>query len=203
VRRNRIRTWSVLLTLALGAGGPALMAGPATAGGGCHVPLTDRSGAKVTAAELCFTPTVIRVAVGGIVTWTNDDSFDHTVTGVGGAWGSYDVLGPHQSVSHHFDSSGTYPYYCAIHPGMVGAVVVGDGEPGTSAAAAGAAAPPPSAVPSPVAAAASAERSAAPSDVWANVALGVAAVALLAMVAVLAVRRRGASGQAQPGHTTS
>jgi hypothetical protein len=30
------------------------------------------------------------------------------------------------SVSYSFDEAGVYPYVCTWHPGMVGAVVVGD-----------------------------------------------------------------------------
>ena len=41
--------------------------------------------------------------------------------------GTYDELMPGKSVTHKFASSGVYPYFCVIHPGMVGAVVVGDG----------------------------------------------------------------------------
>jgi plastocyanin len=202
MRRARVRTWSILLTLAVGAGWSALSAVPAAAGGGCHVPLTDRTGAAVNAADLCFTPTVIRVPAGATVTWTNDDSFDHTVTGVGGAWGSYDVLRPHRTVAHAFDTPGVFPYYCAIHPGMVGAVVVGNGLPGATAASAGAAAPPPTAEPSPAAAAAPAGGSTAPSNAWRSVALvALVALALLAAVAVLAVRRRPGTGEPQPRHT--
>jgi len=137
---------------------------------------------------------VIRVPVGGTVTWTNDDSTEHTVTGVGGAWGSYDVLGPGATVAHDFPVSGVYPYYCAIHPGMAGAVVVGDGRPGTTAA--GAVAPPPSAEPSAaVAAAAPAGQSASTSDAWRSVVL--VALAILVVGTVVALRRRAATGRAE------
>jgi len=30
-------------------------------------------------------------------------------------------------VSYRFDTDGVYPYACWLHPGMVGAIVVGDG----------------------------------------------------------------------------
>jgi hypothetical protein len=32
-----------------------------------------------------------------------------------------------ETVSYRFDQDGVYPYSCLIHPGMVGAIVVGDG----------------------------------------------------------------------------
>jgi plastocyanin len=103
-------------------------AGPAVAGGGCHATtLTDQTGTKVGVRELCFAPTVIRIAPGASVTWTNDDPTAHTVTGVAGTWGTYDSLDPGASVTYRFERSGVFPYFCVIHPGMVGAVVVGSG----------------------------------------------------------------------------
>jgi len=38
-----------------------------------------------------------------------------------------------QSVT--FDDAGTYPYMCPLHPGMIGAIVVGSGEGGAAPAA--------------------------------------------------------------------
>jgi plastocyanin len=39
----------------------------------------------------CFEATVLRVQPGSEVSWTNRDAVEHTVTGVGGTWGSLDV----------------------------------------------------------------------------------------------------------------
>ncbi len=57
----------------------------------------------------------------------NRDAYPHTVTGANLAWGDYSELATGQSVSHLFRTPGTFPYYCLLHPGMIGAVVVGDG----------------------------------------------------------------------------
>src|SRR5207245_11238625 len=76
----------------------------------------------------CMWRTVIRVGVGESVTWTNrDDVAMHTVTGAGGSWGTWDPFSQGQSVTYRFDTAGVFPYFCALHPGMVGAVVVGNG----------------------------------------------------------------------------
>ena len=105
-----------------------LPAVPARAGGGCHDPQTlDVAGAHVDLEELCFVQTVLRVKSGQPVTWTNHDSTGHTVTGVGGSWGSYDTILSGKAVTYSFSKAGIFPYFCLIHPGMVGAVVVGDG----------------------------------------------------------------------------
>ena len=114
---------SVLFLIALSLGAPAAMAG-----GGCHGgEFNDARGVKVDLVSACFSPTVIRIQPGQRVTWTNQDSMVHTVTGAAYRWGSTNELGTHQSISFRFAASGVFPYFCVIHPGMVGAVVVGDG----------------------------------------------------------------------------
>jgi len=77
--------------------------------------------------EICFDPMVIRVDPGQRVTWTNRESIAHTVTGPAGLWGSVGQLADGESVSQVFDIPGIYPYACLLHPGMIGAVVVGNG----------------------------------------------------------------------------
>jgi plastocyanin len=101
--------------------GPALASG----GGGCGRPLTDRSGVSVAVKDFCFSPTVLRLRAGQSVRWTNRDPFIHTVLGANGLWGSFEELGPDQSVVYRFDRTGVFPYACTVHTGMVGAVVVG------------------------------------------------------------------------------
>jgi plastocyanin len=132
---------------------------PAEAGGGCHEPATDARGVSVDLKELCMIPTVLRVDAGETVTWTNRDEVTHTVTGANirsgqpgpGSWGSAEEIQHGESVSHEFDRDGVYPYYCLLHPGMVGAVVVGDGNAQAFASTFDGALP--TAAPSPVAAA--------------------------------------------------
>jgi hypothetical protein len=77
--------------------------------------------------EICFVPTVLHVEAGQTVTWTNEDSAPHSVAGATVEWGNYTEHGQGESVSYQFDRPGTYPYYCFVHNGMTGAIVVGDG----------------------------------------------------------------------------
>ena len=102
----------------------------ANAGGGCMhgTGPTNGRGHEVQMVDACFTATVLYVDRGTEVTWTNRDAMDHDVVGVGGSWGDPGhTLRPGDSVSYRFDEDGVYPYACWIHPGMVGAIVVGDG----------------------------------------------------------------------------
>ena len=109
-------------------------------GHGCREPVTDAHGTRVDIKDLCFITTVLHVQPGDSVTWTNRDAMDHTVTGANGSWGSYSPLPLGKSETHRFDASGVYPYFCELHPGMVGAIVVGDGS-GPGAATGDGAAP--------------------------------------------------------------
>ena len=70
-----------------------------------------------------FTPDNLEVAVGTTVTWMNADSVSHTSTSDLTGWDS-GVVAPGGQFSFAFQAAGTFRYHCAIHPGMVGTVVV-------------------------------------------------------------------------------
>jgi plastocyanin len=101
-------------------------------GGGCHQPRTEGAGASVDLEENCFLPTVLHAGAGDTVSFTSHDKQLHTVTGSGSqhpdGWGNFDEMGEGAVVTHTFDESGVYPYFCMLHPGMVGAIVV-EGSP--------------------------------------------------------------------------
>ena len=102
----------------------------ASAGGGCHGVAgphrTDAAETQIKVGPCFFAPTVARVPVGATVTFFNDET-THLITGANGEWGSPDVvIGPRQETSFTFDEPGIYPYACALHSGMSGAIVVGD-----------------------------------------------------------------------------
>ncbi len=68
-----------------------------------------------------FSPNTITVKVGTTVTWTNNDSAQHTVTG--GALDS-PTLNQGQTYSHTFTQAGTSDYICIFHQSMRGKVIV-------------------------------------------------------------------------------
>jgi plastocyanin len=98
----------------------------ASGGGGCGRPVTDAKGTGVDIRDFCFSPTILRVSTGETVTFTNVDPFPHSVLGANATWGDYAGF-KKKSVTYRFSEPGVYPYVCTYHPGMVGAVVVGDG----------------------------------------------------------------------------
>lgn len=70
-----------------------------------------------------FVPGDLSVAVGTAVTWTNTDSTSHTSTSDVPGWNS-GIVGSGRTFSFTFQTPGTFPYHCDIHPSMVGTVVV-------------------------------------------------------------------------------
>ena len=132
------RRLAVLVPLIAILAATVLSATPAAAGGGCHAPATEGRGTTIALTDLCFTPTVLRVAAGSEVTFVNRDSIVHPLSRPGGEWGWDGTVGGRASV--RLDQAGTYPFFCYAHPGMVGVVVVGDGQ-GLGASVTGLAAP--------------------------------------------------------------
>jgi plastocyanin len=86
--------------------------------------LTDNGG---------FQPNPIQLQAGDTVTWRNDDLEAHTVTS--GSNGVPDnkfnsspnfipLITPGATFDHTFIQAGEYPYFCLLHPNMVGTVTV-------------------------------------------------------------------------------
>ena len=100
----------------------------AAAGGGCYASgdLELSTGTTAHIAECAFQPTVTYIEPGDQLSWTNKDPYDHTVTGAAASWGSEAPIAQGETVTYTFKEEGVFPYFCAYHPSMVGAVVVGD-----------------------------------------------------------------------------
>jgi len=89
-----------------------------------------------TLGDKGFSPNPINVKVGDNVTWTNIDNMEHTVTsGTGpsdrskGKQFDSGLSGPTaltacNTFSHQFTKAGELPYFCQIHPTLIGMVVV-------------------------------------------------------------------------------
>ncbi len=101
-------------------------AGPKT------VEVTIPSGTSVPGCEetnKCFIPASVAITKGDTITWENIDSAAHTVTsgspadGPSGIFDSSLLIGG-GSYEHTFDSSGSYDYFCMVHPWMTGNIQV-------------------------------------------------------------------------------
>jgi plastocyanin len=79
--------------------------------------------AAVSISGFQFTPKSITIHAGEIVTWTNQDPTQHTVTAANGEFDS-GSLSSGMLYSHTFTQTGVFSYHCSIHSGMTGAVNV-------------------------------------------------------------------------------
>lgn len=161
---------------------------PASAGGFCHEKVTTGKVTEVQTLGGCFAPMVTHVTTGSTVVVHAGDDIAHTIAQPGG---EPEELRLGHDVSWSFPEAGVYPYFCLIHPGMVGVVVVDDVAPGV---ATGAAPAPPGAAtdpaPSVLAAAVTPPASKDRSDATALAVVAIAAVALGAGAIVFAASRR-------------
>lgn len=77
-----------------------------------------------------YEPDTIQVNAGDTVTWTNTDDALHTVTsGSGtdenmGAEFDSGMMSTGKTFEHTFGAAGEFPYFCIIHPDMIGKVLV-------------------------------------------------------------------------------
>jgi plastocyanin len=78
---------------------------------------------STTLTTTAYSPNPVTVALGGTVTWLNDDSVAHTSTSDSGLWNS-STLAPGARFSFRFQNAGTFTYHCSLHPNMVGTVTV-------------------------------------------------------------------------------
>src|SRR5918997_5374143 len=75
-----------------------------------------------------WSPNPVQVSAGTTITWTNDDSQPHAVNSGENATptGLFDsgIMAPAATFEHTFTEAGEYPYFCLLHPNMVGTVSV-------------------------------------------------------------------------------
>jgi plastocyanin len=78
---------------------------------------------EVKVDNFTFNPKAITVPVNSMVSWVNKDDIPHVVAGTDGSFKSK-AMDTDQKYSYTFTKAGTYPYYCPIHPKMVGKIIV-------------------------------------------------------------------------------
>ncbi|MDI3355409.1 plastocyanin/azurin family copper-binding protein [Pseudomonas sp. UYIF39] len=78
---------------------------------------------KIDIKEFMFGPKDLNVAVGTKVTWVNDDQIPHTVAETHKVFRS-GALDTSDSFSWVFNTPGEFEYFCALHPQMIGKIVV-------------------------------------------------------------------------------
>jgi len=90
---------------------------------GQNPPQSQPAPSEVKIDNFSFSPAELTVAAGTTVTWTNRDDIPHTVVHTDKLFKSK-VLDTDEKFSYTFAKSGTYPYFCSVHPKMTGKIVV-------------------------------------------------------------------------------
>lgn len=88
---------------------------------------TNNQGCETT--DECYIPFGVKIEVGDEVIWTNEDIAFHTVTSGNPEDGPDDLFDSgmfmtDEQFSHKFEESGSFDYFCTLHPWMEGTVVV-------------------------------------------------------------------------------
>lgn len=73
--------------------------------------------------NFAFGPARLVVSPGAKIIWTNLDSDPHTVTSTKNIWTS-DALDTGNTYARVFKKTGSFAYYCEVHPFMHGTVIV-------------------------------------------------------------------------------
>jgi len=73
-----------------------------------------------------YVPMDVKVKTGGTITWTNDDSFPHTVTKGSGPGPKFDsgTVDGGKTYEQKFSTPGKIDYVCTIHPNQTGTITV-------------------------------------------------------------------------------
>ena len=125
---NTIAIGSIFVLFAIVAG----IATPSAFADHTEASVSAPAGSSVPGCEEtdeCFIPSTVTIDVGGVVTWSNDDTAAHTVTSGSAAAGpdaTFDssLFMAGTTFEHTFAEAGEYPYFCMVHPWMVGTVIV-------------------------------------------------------------------------------
>ena len=81
--------------------------------------------------DRAFSPDITNISIGSNVTWINNDSQFHTITSgiepddpiVGQKFES-EALSPKETFSYISNETGTFSYFCQLHPTMKGKIIV-------------------------------------------------------------------------------
>jgi plastocyanin len=85
---------------------------------------------RIAIIDFAFEPAEQTITSGESITWQNDGREPHNVIDADGAWES-PALSNGQTYTFTFTTPGTYTYFCSIHSGMLGTIIIAEPQPQT------------------------------------------------------------------------
>lgn len=83
----------------------------------------DQATHVVDIRDYTYKPAELTIPAGDSVTFVNHDDDSHSVTAKDGSFDSK-LFGTGKSWTYTFNTAGTYPYICSVHPSMQGKIIV-------------------------------------------------------------------------------
>ncbi len=71
-----------------------------------------------------ITPTSLRIVRGGSITFVNNDDSIHSFSSYDTTFLKTGPIAPHTSYVFRTDTTGSYPYYCVLHPTVTGLIII-------------------------------------------------------------------------------
>jgi plastocyanin len=123
VGEGKMKKYHILVLIALAAA-TVMIAGCTSSSNTSPGPVTSTASQNTVAIkDYAFNPSTLTIQKGANVTWRNDDSVQHQITSDSQAFSS-PLFGTGGTYTYQFNTTGTFPYHCSIHPYMKGTVVV-------------------------------------------------------------------------------
>lgn len=87
-------------------------------------PVAQPTTHAVKISNFSFNPEALTINSGDTVTWTNDDTANHTIVSDSGSELNSSTIAHGATFSHTFNTAGTFNYHCSIHLTMTGSITV-------------------------------------------------------------------------------
>ncbi len=97
---------------------------PAGAAAAASRPAVAADPNEISIDNFAFNPKVLTVKAGSKVAWRNRDDVPHKIQSTDNRFQASPVLDTKGVYSVDFKEGGAYPYFCSIHPVMVGKIIV-------------------------------------------------------------------------------
>jgi plastocyanin len=123
IGERKMKKYHIVVLVAL-AVATVMVAGCTSSSNPSPGPVTSSASQNTVAIkDYAFSPSTLTIQKGTNVTWRNDDSVQHQITSDSQAFSS-PLFGTGGTYTYQFNTTGTFPYHCSIHPSMKGTVVV-------------------------------------------------------------------------------